>query len=62
MGKPSLRRVELVEGRESFGKQSSWLITLKGFDTSEKVKPRTQMFLLSDICNPSRISDLCSFI
>jgi hypothetical protein len=26
-----------VEGREIMGKQSSWLVTLKGFDTPEKV-------------------------
>lgn len=38
MGKPSFTQVELVEGREIIGKQSSWLVTLKGFDTPEKVK------------------------
>lgn len=37
MGKPSIRQVELLEGREIMGKQSSWLVTLKGFDTPEKV-------------------------
>jgi hypothetical protein len=37
MGKPSITQVELVEGREIMGKQSSWLVTLKGFDTPEKV-------------------------
>jgi hypothetical protein len=37
MGKPSITQVELVEGREIIGKQSSWLVTLKGFDTPEKV-------------------------
>ena len=37
MGKPSIRQVELLEGREIIGKQSSWLVTLKGFDTPEKV-------------------------
>lgn len=36
MGKPSISQVELVEGREIVGKQSSWLVTLKGFDTPEK--------------------------
>jgi len=41
MGKPSISQVELVEGREIMGKQSSWLVTLKGFDTPEKVTPST---------------------
>lgn len=38
MGKPSITQVELVEGREIMGKQSSWLVTLKGIDTPEKVE------------------------
>ncbi|KAG0567627.1 hypothetical protein KC19_7G149500 [Ceratodon purpureus] len=36
MGRPSITQVELVEGREIIGKQSSWLVTLEGFDTPEK--------------------------
>lgn len=36
MGKPFITQVELVKGRETMGKQSSWLVTLKGFDTPEK--------------------------
>jgi hypothetical protein len=30
-------RVELLKGREIPGKQSSWLVTLKGFKTREEV-------------------------
>ena len=37
MGKPSITQVELLEGREIMGKQSSWLVTLQGFDSPEKV-------------------------
>ncbi len=37
MGKVSMLRVELLKGREIPGKQSSWLVTLKGFKTREEV-------------------------
>ncbi|KAH9550882.1 hypothetical protein CY35_10G095000 [Sphagnum magellanicum] len=36
MGKVSMLRVELLKGREIPGKQSSWLVTLKGFKTREE--------------------------
>ncbi|CAM6065061.1 unnamed protein product [Sphagnum tenellum] len=36
MGKVSMLRVELLKGREIPGKQSSWLVTLKGFETREE--------------------------
>lgn len=36
MGKPSITEVELIEGRETIGKQTSWLVRLKGVDTLEK--------------------------
>lgn len=41
MGKPSITEVELIEGRETIGKQTSWLVRLKGVDTLEKVKTLT---------------------
>lgn len=53
MGKPFITQVELVKGRETMGKQSSWLVTLKGFDTPEKVRHLgLASFLSRTVFNP----------